>query len=509
MVKVGLTLIRACLPVITFELLTTSGATVPATPFFNSKDASFASFTSKNALFTEYQDWFSIGFTKVPNLKTSNNLLIMSRWGNITSTCARWLTSYPFVEAFLLLCAIVQVYSFVGYSIYFYCASGPVDPCSMFSVCHYNYMAQTPTTKRITSFAMLIKAASGASGLYFLVKRMQRERWKIDGLEEMPIGLLQLASRKLYSKAEINSLVMRNEKLVMENEALVKEQESLVEELSKWVLKVSALVTPLSNSMVTKGNEQAEEEALPLETKQQQALVGKLAALASKLSALATKQVDLEDTKQREREKKDRLRTKKSEEEHLRTERENIETEKANLQEERESLEAEKETLKAKAKKLGIEEDKLRTTTPKEFQRLVDAQEKLHDYLDGLHDEIKTPSNDKGLEEIAKLARDFRVKTRETLLLMNANDKLIEDAYGILDSMDCITEDIQTNADWSWYWMKVVAGLFVDHIVEDEQAKEGTQVGETVQEQPQVKEVLLDEARPQEKEVLQVGDGLQ
>mgnify|MGYP001570223668 FL=1 len=70
-------------------------------------------------------------------------------------------------------------------------------------------------------------------------------------------------------------------------------------------------------------------------------------------------------------------------------------------------MEAEKEALKAKAKKLGIGEDKLRTTTPGEFQKLIEIQEKLYNDLDKLHDEIKTPSNDKNPEEIARLARDL------------------------------------------------------------------------------------------------------
>lgn len=527
MVKVGLTLIRACLLVITFELLTTSGAIVPATPFFNSKDASF---TSKNALFTEYQGRFSIGFTKIPKPKTSSNLLTMIRWGDITSTCARWLSSYAFLELLLLSCAICEIYTYSGLTIYFYCLCRPVDPSSRFSVCHYNYAAQTPFTRWTNSITMFMRVIACVATLCSFVMRMQRARRTRERSEGKPKELLQHAADKLYTKTEMDSLVVENENLmemnkswVVHSEALLVNQEAMLSEFAKWTSKVSDLAISLYNSTVAKGNEQAGEEALPLETEQQQALVGELAALASKLSALVTKQVDLEETKKKVREEKDRLRTKTLEEEHLRMEREKIEnekaelqkerekieTEKAKLQEERESLEEENEALEAKAKKLGIEEDKLRTTTPEEFQKLVDAQEKLYDDLDKLHDEIKTPSNDKAPEEIARLARDFRVKTRETVLLMRENDKLIEDAYNVLDSMDCVTSDIQTNADWSYYWMKVVAGLFVDHIVEDEQVKERTHVGETVQEQPQIKEVLLDEARPQEKEVLQVGDGLQ
>ncbi|KFZ25324.1 hypothetical protein V502_00198 [Pseudogymnoascus sp. VKM F-4520 (FW-2644)] len=480
---------------------------------FNSKDASF---TSKNALFTEYQDRVSIGFTKIPNPKTSNNLLTMSRWGNITSTCARWLTSYRSLESGLVVCAIAEFYTFASLSIYFYCLSGSVDPSSRLSVCHYNYTARSPLTRWSSCISLLVRAITSLTGLFVLVGRMQRARRTRERIEIKHIDPLQFTADILYTKTEMDSLVVENKHLVEMNkswvvysEALLVNQEAMLSEFAKWTSKVSDLAISLYNSTVAKGNEQAREEALPLEKEQQQALVGELAALASKLSALLTKQVDLEETKKKVREEKDKLRTKTVEEEHLRMEREKIETEKDELQEERESLEEENEALEAKAKKLGIEEDKLRTTTPEEFQKLVDAQEKLYDDLDKLHDEIKTPSNDKSPEEIARLARDFRVKTRETVLLMNANDKLVEEAYGILESMDCITSDIQATADWGCYWMKVVAGLFVDHIVEDEQAKEHTHVGETVQEQPQIKDVLLDEARPQEKEVLQVGDGLQ
>lgn len=428
------------------------------------------------------------------------------------------------------MCVIAEIYTFASLSIYFYCLSGSVDPSSRLSVCHYNYTARSPLTRWSSCITLLVRAIASLTGLFVLVGRMQmtgrtRERIQIKHMDPV-----QFTADILYTKTEMDSLVVENKDLmeinnswVVYSETLLVNQEAMLSEFAKWTSKVSDLAISLYNSTVAKGNEQAREEALPLETEQQQALLGELAALASKLSALVTKQVDLEDTKKKVREEKDKLRTKTLEEDHLRMEREKIEnekaelqkerdkieTEKAELQEERESLEEENEALEAKAKKLGIEEDKLRTTTPEEFQKLVDAQEKLYDDLDKLHDEIKTPSNDKVPEEIARLARDFRAKTKETVLLMNANDKLIEDAYGILESMDCITSDIQVTADWGCYWMKVVAGLFVDHIVEDEQAEERTHVCETVQEQPQIKEVLLDEARPQEKEVLQVGDGLQ
>lgn len=104
---------------------------------------------------------------------------------------------------------------------------------------------------------------------------------------------------------------------------------------------------------------------------------------------------------------------------------------------------------------------------------------------------------------------------------MNANDKLIENKWQILDSMGCITWDLEEYANHNNYWMKAVAGYFLDHMMEDEQVKKGSvsqelkvekdiQVDEMVQEQPQVKEALLgEEEKPLEKEVLQLGDGLQ
>lgn len=345
----------------------------------------------------------------------------MAHWGEITPTCARWFSSYPFLEALILVCAIVEIYIFAGFSIFLYCASDHGDPCSRLSVCYYDYVAQTPTAKWLGSFNMLIKAVSAFFGLYFFVGRMQRARWTRRSLEARPADLLQLTGNKLYTQTEIQSLVVLNKKLMMETEAsvvqserlvveqeaLVVEQDALVSELAIWVSKVSALVVPLSNSMVTQGNEQTGEGTVPFETEQQHSLVAELAAVSSKLSVLMSKQIDLEETKKKERAERAKRRTKTPAEEYLRIETEKIETGKAKLEEDRKSLEAEKEALKAKAKKLGIGEDKLRTTTPGEFQKLIEIQEKLYNDLDKLHDEIKTPSNDKNPEEIARLARDL------------------------------------------------------------------------------------------------------
>ncbi|KFY49695.1 hypothetical protein V496_09857 [Pseudogymnoascus sp. VKM F-4515 (FW-2607)] len=486
-----------------------SGAIVPITPFCISENIPF---TSKNTLLPEH--YITSGFTRIPDPETSNNLFTMTCWGNITSTCARWFSFNRFLEYSLLVCSIAEILTFASLSIYFYCLTGYDDPSSRLSVCHYNYAARIPLTKWTTCISLLARAISSATGLWVLVARMQSARHTTETLileGRSIIDPVQFLADLLFAKAEIDhsaseneAMVARNESLVEEQNAVVVEQDAVVSDLAKWVMKVSDLVAPLSDCMATKENKQS----LPLETVQQQALVGELAGLASKLSALASKQVDFEETKKKGQEEKDRLRI-KTLQEHLGAEREKITSEKAKLQEERENLEAEKEALKARAKKLGIEEEKLRTTTPKEFQKLVDAQEKLYDDLERLRDEIQTRGNTESPEETASLTRDFRVKIRETLISMNANDKLIEEAFEVLDSMGSITPDIKESADWSWYWMKAVAGLFVDHIMEDEQVNEGTQGGGIAQEQPQVQEVLLDEAKSQEKEVLQVGDGLQ
>lgn len=341
---------------------------------------------------------------------------------------------------------------------------------------------------------------------------------------------LRLAVDQLYTKTDMDPLMVQRmnlmlrsanlvdqgekwvdscEKLVLENEALVEEQDTLVTELVKWVLKVSDLVMPLSNSTGTKENEQAGEDILPWETAQCRALVKELLALKSKLSALISKKVDFEEKRKSGQVEMNKLLMKMSKESLPRATRETVEAEKVKLQKDREELEREKEALKAKANKLGIEEEKLRTTTPEEFQKLVDAQQKLHDDLNILHGEIKTPGSAKDPEEIARLVTVFKLKAKETLLLMNANDKLIEDAWRVLDSMGCVTTDVADKTNWCYYWMKAVAGIFADDIMEDEQLNEGTQISEMDQEQPQVQEVLLDEAGPQEKNVLQVGGGLQ
>ncbi|OBT50648.1 hypothetical protein VE04_09407 [Pseudogymnoascus sp. 24MN13] len=458
----------------------------------------------------------------------------MSRWAEMTSRCARWFSSYSFMEAFLLICAITEVYTFVGYSIYFYCASGPLNPDSGFSVCHYNYMAQSPTAKRISSFTMIAKAVSAVSAVDDIARRMQKERWKGDDLEEMPSSLLQPAADKLYTKSQFRSLVAQNKiwaeeqnAIAQEQNAIVVEQDAVVSALETWALMVSDLVTPLSNSMVSKGNEQPGKETSPLEIEQQQALVEQLATLVSKLTDLASKQANFEATKKNEQTARDKLRTETLVEERLGIERQKIETEKAKLQEERESLEAEKEALKAKAKKLGIEEDKLRTTTPDEFQKLIDAQEKLHDDLNKLHDELETPSNDKGGKDIAKLERDFRAKTRETFFLMAANDKLVYEAWDLLDSMGCITPELKIQGDYNDYCIRTVAMYLAEHMLEENKTDKGPQVEEPhakeeLQEEkgPLVLEVTEDlpevrthlgeeDEEPREKAVLQVQDGLQ
>jgi myosin heavy subunit len=377
---------------------------------------------------------------------------------------------------------------------------------------------------------MLARAISSMIGALNVFERIQDARQTGEQLKLWPPSLLRRAADKLYTKAEIYSLVVENEnlmveqrKLVAEQDTLVVEQEALVSELANWVLKASDLVQPLSISLATKEDKQAGEDIVSLGTEQQLDLEEELRALVAKLSSLVLKQVDLAESKRKEQADEDNIRTKQLVEERVGMEREKIETEKAKLQEERESLEAEKEALKAKAAKLGIEEKKLRTTTPAEFQKLVDAQAKLYDDLDALHDKIKTPGNDTTPEEIARQVREFRLKTKDTLILMNANDKLIEDAWDILDSMGCITSDIiHKGNDTNYYWTKLVAALFADHIVEDElrvanglhseeglEVNEGTKVGEAAQGLPLVREVLLEEESPKVEEVLQVGDGLQ
>jgi hypothetical protein len=380
--------------------------------------------------------------------------------------------------------------------------------------------------------AMLVRAGSAVPGVYFLARRMQRERCKGEDFEEMPISLLQLAADKLYTKNEFRSLVAQNKVWVEEQNAIVVEQDAVVSELAAWVSTVSALVIPLSNSMVSKGNEQTGEEPSPLETEQQQALVEQLAALVSKLSDVVSKQVDFEAKKKNEQTLQDKLRVETLVEERLGIEGEKIVTEKAKLQKERESLEAEKEALKAKAKMLGIEEDKLRTTTPKEFKKLIDAQEKLHDDLNTLHDEIEAPSDDKGAEDIAKLARDFRAKTRETFLLMAANDKLVYEAWDLLESMGSITTEIQIQGDRNDYCVRTVAMFLAEHMLEENKTEKGPQVEkepgakeelqeeigpvvlEVTEDLPEVKTHQVEEGHPvdeepREKAVLQVQDGLQ
>ncbi|ELR05301.1 hypothetical protein GMDG_07284 [Pseudogymnoascus destructans 20631-21] len=341
---------------------------------------------------------------------------------------------------------------------------------------------------------------------------MQRARWMRGGPETKHVDLLKFAADHLYTKIEIDSLVVENKAWVeeqnaiaQEQNAIVVEQDAVVSELAAWVSRVSALVTPLSNSMVSKGNEQTEEESLPLETEQQQALVEQLAVLVSKLSDLASKQVDFEATKKNER-------TKQGEPPYR--------------GEERGSLEEEKEALKAKAKKLGIEEEKLRTTTPEEFKKLIDAQEKLHDDLNTLYDEIEAPSDDKGEEEIAKLGRDFRAKTRETFFLMAANNKRISEAWDLLELMDSITSVIQHQSDFNDYYVKTVAMFLAEHMLEENQAKEETKRKEEIQDEKEprvlevtegvpevetslVQEVHAADVEPRDKVVLQVQDGLQ
>ncbi|OBT74367.1 hypothetical protein VF21_06809 [Pseudogymnoascus sp. 05NY08] len=418
----------------------------------------------------------------------------MSRWAEITSRCARWFSSYSFFEAFLLFCAIFEVYVFVGYSIYFYCASGPLNQSTRFSVCHYDYTAQTPTTKWISSMAMLNEIRSLVA---------QNKAW-----------------------------VEQQNAIAQEQNAMVVEQDAVTSDLAAWVSTVSALVTPLSNYMVSMGNEQTGEEASPLETEQQQALVEQLAAVTSRLSDVVSKHVDFEAKKKNEQTLHDKLRTETLVEERLGIERKKIETEKAKLQEERQSLEAEKEALEAKAKMLGIEEDKLLTTTPEEFTKLIDAQEKLHDDLNELHDEIEEPSDDKGAEEIAKLEKDFRAKTRETFFLMAANDKRISEAWDLLDSMDSITLEMRQQNDFNDYYVKTVAMFLAEHMLEENKTENGPEVEkqlgakeepqeekgpavlEVTEDLPEVKTHSVEEGHPvdeepREKTVLQVQDGLQ
>lgn len=374
---------------------------------------------------------------------------------------------------------------------------------------------------------MLVRAICSTIGLSVFVSRMRRAKRTRERLEGRHTSLLELAADKLYTKTEIDSLVVFNEALVKEQNAILVEQHAVFLDLAAWVSKVSAMVIPLSNSMVSKENEQSGKEASPLKIEQQQALVEQLATLVSKLTDLASKQVNFEATKKNELTARDRLRTEALVEERLEIERQKIETEKTKLQEERESLEVEKEALKAKAKKLGIEEDKLRTTTPEEFQKLIYAQEKLHDDLDTLHDEIEAPSKDKGAEEIAKLEREFRAKTRETFFLMAANDKRITEAWDLLDSMGSITLEMRQQNDFNDYYVKTVAMFLAEHMLEENKTDKGSQVEEPhakeeLQEEkgPLVLEVTEDlpevrthlgeeDEEPREKAVLQVQDGLQ
>ncbi|OBT92562.1 hypothetical protein VE01_09664 [Pseudogymnoascus verrucosus] len=451
----------------------------------------------------------------------------MCRWAEMTSRCARWFSSYWSLESLLLVGAIADIYTFASLSIYFYCLSGSVDPSSRLSVCHYNYTAQSQLTRWTSCVTMLVRAICSTIELFVFVSRMRRAKRTRERLDGRHTSLLELAADKLYTKTEIDSLVIYNEALVKEQNAILVEQHAVLVDLAAWVSKVSAWVTPLSDSMASKGNEQAGEEASPLEMEQQQALVEQLATLVSKLTDLASKQVNFEATKKNEQTARDRLRTETLVEERLAIEREKIETEKAKLQEERESLEAEKEALKAKAKKLGIVEDKLRTTTPEEFQKLIDAQEKLRNDLNKLHDELETPSNDKGGKDIAKLGRDFRAKTRETFFLMAANDKLVYEAWDLLDSMGSITPELKIQGDYNDYCVRTVAMYLAEHMLEENKTDKGPQV-----EEPHAKEELQEEKRPlvlevtedlpevrthlgeedeepREKAVLQVQDGLQ
>ncbi|KFY57660.1 hypothetical protein V497_05382 [Pseudogymnoascus sp. VKM F-4516 (FW-969)] len=464
-----------------------------------------------------------------PTRHSVYNPVIMDRWVDMASRCARWLGSFHYWEALMLGGAIVHVYNLVGYSIYFYCASEPVNELSRFSVCHFNYSAQSPTTKWMSSVDLLLLAICSIPIIFDKFEQMQKARRMKERLEATAADLPHHTANKSYAKSNIHSLVVENEKLVeeqgklaAEHEILIAEQDDLASELAMWALKVSSLVGPLSNSTAPKGNEQTGKESVELDIQKQQVLMRDLVGLTSKLSTLASRQVDFAVTMQKVRAEGDNYRMRKLVEERVGMERQKVETEKVNLHEERESLEAEKETMKAKAAKLGIEEEKLRTTTAAEYQKLADTQRTLYDDWKALYNKMKIPKNGQSPEQIARLARDFRIKTRDTFFLMNANDKRIEDVWGILDSMGCITGENWERSSWCCYWMKVVAGTFADHIVEDEmqvakglhseeglEVSECSKVGEAVQDLPMVKEVLLDEESPKVKEVLQVGDGLQ
>ncbi|KFX88375.1 hypothetical protein O988_09038 [Pseudogymnoascus sp. VKM F-3808] len=439
----------------------------------------------------------------------------MDRWVDMASRCARWLGSFHYWEALMLGGAIVHVYNLVGFSIYFYCASEPVNKLSRFSVCHFNYSAQSPTTKWMSSVDLLLLAISSIPIIFDKFEQMQKAKRTKERLKATPADLPHRAANKSYTKSDIHSLVVENEKLVeeqgklaAEHEILIAEQDDLASELAMWALKVSSLVGPLSNSTSPKRNEQTGEESVELDIQKQQVLMRDL--------------VDFAVTMQKVRAEGDNYRMRKLVEERVGMEREKVETEKVKLHEERESLEAEKETMKAKAAKLGLEEEKLRTRTAAEYQKLADTQRTLYDDWRALYNKMKIPKNGQSPEQIARLARDFRIKTRDTFFLMNANDKRIEDVWGILDSMGCITGEVWERSSWCCYWMKVVAGTFADHIVEDEmqvakglhseeglEVSECSKVGEAVQDLPMVKEVLLDEENPKVKEVLQVGNGLQ
>ena len=240
-----------------------------------------------------------------------------------------------------------------------------------------------------------------------------------ESLEIVPPELRQLAADKLYTKTEIALLVVQNEnlmalmalndKLLAQNESLFVNQKAVLSELSKWVVKMSDFSTYLHDSTVSQDNKQPGEDTVTLEKQKLWDLLVEFTVSLSKVSDLASKLVDLEMTRKGDRTEENRLYTKEKalREEYLGTERGKIASEKAKLQEERETLEAEKEALTAKAEKLGIEEERLRTTTPEEFEKLVDTQEKLYKSLDKLHDNIKTPGNSKSPEEIAGLGRSF------------------------------------------------------------------------------------------------------
>ncbi|KFY05649.1 hypothetical protein V492_08384 [Pseudogymnoascus sp. VKM F-4246] len=465
----------------------------------------------------------------------------MTRLGDITATCARWFRSYSVRKAWLILVAVAEISNYANLAVHFYCLLGSADKCSKPIICRYNYAANNPLAIWMSCSIMVSRVICSVSGLCEIVNGTQEARRKREKHDVKPTEVPRFAADRFYTDTETESstarskvdmdlseeLVERINKLVKENKALNAERMPLVLDLTKWLSRASDLVTTLSNSMATDGNDQEGEETSKSKTAKRQSLVEELETLSLELSVLVPKQVDFGKREIAERVEMIELLAMILEESRKRNERDELENEKAKMQEERQSLEAEKEVLEkkkealeARAKNLRIEEEKLRTTTPEEFQKLVDTQEKLYDDWNILYEEIKAPRDNKNPEEIAKQTREFRAKTKETLLLMNANDKLIEDRWEILDLMDCVTEEIQHNADWCFYWMKTVAASFADHIAEDElqktvclhseerQVNKGTQIGEMAEENLKVKEVLLDEARPQE-EVLQVGDGLQ